>query len=296
MELVFYFLILPLMLAVTVWGSVTLYRRYKDNQLETHISDEGLDIIGDEWQKSILCTEEYKEPKQIVFLYVAEKIYDDYKLDYLKNCYKHYNKERECNEYDPTDVALAHNSSLERMKTYLADKDLRSCLGGQVVDFFASCTNRPMPVPVRIYIYRQTFKSPHAVAMPSFEEMTHVTAIQAQAHSDRALNTHIADVHSSYYAGISVESSPTVGQILKSIEDKKKADEFFMNKNALATALVQIQKNLEDDIFHHKVELEERDKRITDLKDKLEALEARPIVQDMQTIKVNKKKPRRKKK
>jgi hypothetical protein len=124
--------------------------------------------------------------------------------------------------------------------------------------------------------YQQMVGSPHAVSMPSYKEMPYVTAVDAKKHEERVLNAHIQR-----RGGVVVESSPTVGQVLTSLEEKKKTDEFMQKNGLLVAALNQIKTKLEDEEFHHKVELEERDNQIIDLKNRLEVLEARPIVPEV---------------
>lgn len=307
MELLFYFLLIPVLLAVVAYLAVTAYRRYKDRQLAAlddwseHLSPAMIGKV-EEASRSILdivmplekcgfvpasgnyagCTRNYghegpcahdfavNKPKlDVISMQTADKEFEAYQLEHLRTCYKHdgyYGP-----EYDRHDEAVAHNQAVERMHNYLLGKEVRSQVGGQAADWFAVNPIKKIPerkykLPKPKYIQQNV----HGLPMPVDEEMSAVTAGQAMEQITR-------------YANASVDAKsdgPTPYTIIRALEAKeqeKKDDaesaEIHKLTGMLVTALTGVQAKLEDDAFHAKVVLEEKDKQIVDLKKQLEVEE-----------------------
>jgi hypothetical protein len=213
----------------------------------------------------------------------VERRFKEAETNHLRTCYKHESKYGDL-EYDPHDRAVAFNTALDVVTEYLKDKQVRHHTGNQVFDFLAGKNKKDVPNRLYPFIdpltikpkkepktYQQMVGSPHAVTMPSYGEISAVSAGQAAAQWASTQHKRIDPKNEDY------DGNPTFGNIVYALKqqdellkDLKEVEKIHTARNMIVVALKEIATKLEDEAFYHKTVLEEKEKEIAELKAELE--------------------------
>lgn len=282
-----WFLIIPLTLAMSVYAGYAIYRRYKDNRLESmsQILDKHDEAIGDEWispTPEVECPVVSEGAAMAQWKLLLEEEQSKYpKIETIDFW------DRGCMTLSETDEVKAHNDARARLTEWLQGKHVKTSSGYQNVDVLRSigekCTaiekkwederkkeelrqNPPKPGAAKKYkqpTYQERVGSPHAKSMPLNGEMSAQTAADSARDLSLFGNREIDDKGGQLLHSDGTLYTPTfltvAYGVLQQLENHKTYEEQF-RMDQLVSAFKEVLKQMEDDAFYLKTLKEEKEK------------------------------------